>query len=75
MKISDMRREVERPFKNKQILRVKERFGEEILHAWLYKLTMDGGITIATYDKGEDTPDWLEGSEYTSSSIRGVPNS
>lgn len=55
-----MRREVERPFKNKQILRVTERLEGEIVHAWLHKTTINGGVTIAKYNKGDDIPDWLK---------------
>lgn len=75
MKLENMRRKVERPFKNKQILRVTESRNGEVLYGWLVKMNMDGGQTIATYRRGDATPDWLEGSEYSSSSIRGVPDS
>lgn len=59
------RRVVERPFSDKRLLRVYECIDKEVKHAWLVRMTDDGGQTIKKWDKGDEKPDWLSDPEPT----------
>ena len=52
-------RSVERPFKDKRLLRVCEYIDSHLTHAWLVRMTDDGGTTIARWDIPSEKPEWL----------------
>lgn len=53
------RREVERPFKDKKLLRVTESLSGEVRHGWLIMMTDAGGKTIGEWHFGFEKPEWM----------------
>ena len=61
MKVERARRKVDRPFKNRRFLRVRELIDGEVKHAWIVNMTDDGGVNYAEWHGGEGVP-WIQDS-------------